>query len=190
MELISVKDKLCVPLRQWMIPPSPQQRLWPVYYDPIANSMFFRKHAQFERHDALDEYFSFQPTCSKPTLPKTAYPISVQEVDLGSSVSAYSSYCPTLPSLPPSSFASFCSLLDDWESKLLSTVTFLYDPFNLASLLEMSNFKACSNGSAVAYIGTYGWVLSLEDGTRLANGSGPVDGKRSLFLSRRRSGYA
>jgi hypothetical protein len=68
------------------------------------------------------------------------------------------------------------ALLDDWESKLLSTVTFLYDPFNLASLLEMSNFKACSDGSAAAYIGTYGWVLCLEDGTHLAHGSGPVDG--------------
>jgi hypothetical protein len=138
--------------------------------------MYFCKQAKFNCHDAIEGHFSFQPTCSIPMLPETAYPISVQEVDHGWTVSLYSSYCPTLSSLPPSSFSSFCSLLDDWESTLLFTVTFLYDPFNLASLLEMSKFKACSNGSAVAYVGTYGWVLSLDDGTRLAYSSGPVDG--------------
>jgi hypothetical protein len=159
-----------------MIPPSRQRRLWPVYYDPIVNAMYVRKHAKFDRHDALDNHFLFHPTCSEPMLPETACPISIQEVDFGWKVSAYSSYCSTLLSLPPSSFSSFCSLLDDWESRLLSTVTFLYDPFNLASLLEMSKFKACSDGSAVAYVGTYGWVLSLEDGTCLAFGSSPADG--------------
>jgi hypothetical protein len=100
----------------------------------------------------------------------------VLEVDCGWRVPYYSSYCPTLPSLPPSSFASFCSLLEDWESQLLQTVTFLYDPFNLVSLLESQYFRACSDGSAVECIGSYGWVLSLEDGTQLAHGSGLVDG--------------
>jgi hypothetical protein len=160
MALISDDDTLRVPLRQWMVPPSRQRRLWPVYYDPNTNAMFFRKKATFDRHDAPDTRFSFHPTSTELMLPETAYPITVQEVDCGWIVDAYSSYCPKIPSLPPSSFSSFCSLLDDWESRLLSTVTFLYDPFNLASLLETSKFQACSDGSAVAFVGTYGWVLA------------------------------
>jgi hypothetical protein len=72
MELFFTEDKLFVPLRQWMIPPSRQRRLWPVYYNPIINSMFFRQNAQFDRHDALDKYFLFQSTSSQPTLPETA----------------------------------------------------------------------------------------------------------------------
>jgi hypothetical protein len=109
-------------------------------------------------------------------LPETAYPVSIVEDVDGWRVLSFSSYCPTLPSSPPSSFLSFCSLLDEWESQLLQTVTFLYDPFNLSSLRESQEFQACSDGSAVAFVGTYGWVLSLEDGTRLAYGSGLVDG--------------
>ena len=50
------------------------------------------------------------------------------------------------------------------------------NPFNIVELLENSSFKACSDGSAIAFEGTFGWVLSAEDGTRLAHGAGPVDG--------------
>jgi hypothetical protein len=45
-----------------------------------------------------------------------------------------------------------------------------------ASLLLNSKFKACSDESAVAHKGSFGWVLSLDDGTRLAYGAGLVNG--------------
>jgi hypothetical protein len=154
--LATPDDMLYVTLRQWMVPPSRQRCLWPVYYDPRKDSLYFRRWHTFERHRQSSNVFPYLPYTDDQHLPETAYPVSVLEVDCGWRVPFYSSYCPVLPSLPHSSFASFCSLLEDWESQLLQTVTFLYDPFNLVSLLESQDFRACSNGSAVQCIGSYG----------------------------------
>ena len=60
-------------------------------------------------------------------------------------------------------------------STLLTIIQFLFDPFNIVALIEASSFQACSDGSAVALEGTYGWVLCAEDGTRLAHGAGFID---------------
>jgi hypothetical protein len=49
-------------------------------------------------------------------------------------------------------------LLEDWETQLLSTIKLHFSPYTIASLLEHSEFKACSNGSAVANEGSFGWV--------------------------------
>jgi hypothetical protein len=66
-------------------------------------------------------------------------------------------------------------LLDDWETQLLSAVKLHFSPYTLASLLEHSKFKACSDGSAIANKGSFGWVLCLDDGTWLAHRAGLVD---------------
>ena len=55
-------------------------------------------------------------------------------------------------------------------------MTLHYDPFTISNYLSAQPVRTCSDGSAVAFEGTYGWVLSLADGTRLAHGAGPVDG--------------
>jgi hypothetical protein len=44
MDLISTPDDLLyVHLCQWIVPPSCQRRLFPVYYDPEADSIYFRR---------------------------------------------------------------------------------------------------------------------------------------------------
>jgi hypothetical protein len=62
------------------------------------------------------------------------------------------------------------------DPQLLLDIHLSFDPFILIAKLENSPFRACSDGSAVTQEGTYGWALSLEDGTRLAHGAGYVDG--------------
>jgi hypothetical protein len=101
----------------------------------------------------------------------SAYPVTLHDHQNGWILDSYNSFCPTLPSANPTSFEAFCSLLEDWESQLLFDVHLSFDPFILISKLETSLFRACSDGSAVTQEGTYGWALSLEDGTRLAHGA-------------------
>lgn len=170
------RDVLLVPLRQWIVPPSRQRQVWIVYYDPGSDSLYFPKAGVYEKHKNRNGFFNYNFSGSISKLPEQAYPVSIEEYPPGWHVVSYNSYCPVLPSLPPSSFEDFCSLLAPWESQLLATVQFQFSPFNLMAILVASSFNACSDGSAVALEGTYGWVLSSEDGTRLAYGSGPVDG--------------
>lgn len=169
-------DALFVPLRHWMVPPSRQRQLWTVYYDPSTDALYFPKAGRYDRHKKLNGFFDYTYSGCIAKIPEQAYPVSILENHSGWTVERYSSYCPTIPHSQPSSFEAFCSLLDVWEAQLLSTVHFYYSPFNAIALIAASSFNACSDGSAVALEGTYGWVLSSEDGTRLAHGSGPVDG--------------
>ena len=177
MKLIATPDgTLRVPLLQWIVPPHQQRQSWIAYYDPSSDSLYIRKQGVYEIHQQNNGSFPYTYTSLQSIVPPTAYPVSLLECDQGWQVQKYSSYCPALPKAMPSSFMSFCSLLEDWESRLLQTVTLHFNPFNIVELLEYSTFQACSDGSAVAFEGTYGWVLSTKDGTRLAHGAGPVDG--------------
>jgi hypothetical protein len=106
----------------------------------------------------------------------TAYPVDLREHEFGWTVEQYNSYSPTGPQRPPSTFEAYCALLEEWESELLTHVHLLFTPFQIVDMLTNDTFVACSDGSAIEFQGTYGWVLSLHDGTRLAHGAGPVNG--------------
>ena len=177
MRLFSNKDgSLHVPLRQWLQPPSTQRRQWTAYFDPINDVLLFRYTAKYEIHTRHGQLFNFTPSGIQLTVPDTAYPVSVIEFEWGWRIESYSSYCPRQTPLPPSTFDDYCTSLEPWESQLLSTVTLHYDPFTIAGHMMDQPIRTCSDGSAAAFEGTYGWVLSLADGTRLAHGAGPVDG--------------
>ena len=174
--LANSQDELLVPLRQWIVPPSRQRQSWTVYYDPGGNVLLFSKAGAYERHTHVSRFFNYNPQSRQTSLPEQAYPVSLHEHLEGWRIIRYNSYCPSLKTSPPTTFASYCSLLEYWESQLLETVHFHSSPFEIVSTIEASSFKACSDGSAIAFEGSYGWVLCTEDGTRLAHGAGPVDG--------------
>jgi hypothetical protein len=158
MKLIAnADDKLHVPLWQWIVPPSRQRIIRPFYYDLLSDAVYFTRTGFYEYHRQFQgPVFAIESTDRILVLPVTAYPVSLNDHHCGWTVDLYSSYCPTLPSSTPTDFESFCSLLDGWESQLLSAVTLHYTPFTLASLLSHSKFKACSDGSAVAHEGSFG----------------------------------
>ena len=175
--LIATPDgALRTPLRQWIVPVNRQRQTWLAYFDPITDTVYLYKMGIYEVYPRTNGFFGYGYSNRQRYIPDTAYPVSLLENATGWTVHRYSSYCPRLPQSVPTSFESFCSLLDDWESQLLATVTLHFSPFNIVGLLEHTTFQACSDGSAVAFEGTYGWVLSTDDGTRLAHGAGPVDG--------------
>lgn len=168
--------RLLVPLQHWIPPPNQQHQQWPVYFDPTTDFILFRKVGGYETHRQTCDIYSYNYFGFELILPPTAYPVTLLESTHGWVIEAPSAYCPSIPKAPPSSFESFCSLLEDWESQLLQTMVLHFPPSVLLSMLENDSFQACSDGSAVTQQGTYGWVLSTNDGTRLAHGAGPVDG--------------
>jgi hypothetical protein len=130
----------------------------------------------FDYHRRISRrLFSYPSTNQFRILPSSAYPVTLHDQQNGWLIDSHNSYCPTLPSANLTSFEAFCSLLEDWESQLFD-VHLSFDPFILMSKLEASPIRACSNGSAVTREGTFGWALSLQDGTRLAHSAGYVDG--------------
>ena len=169
------RDELFVPLQR-IVPPSRQRQALTVYYEPVHGTILFQKFGAYESHPKVDSLFSYNQQSLHKSLSQQAYPVSLREHDLGWSVDRYNSYCPNLKYSSPTSFTAYCSLLDHWEAQLLDNVTFQMSLFNIVEVLENSSFKACSDGSAIAFEGTFGLVLSAEDGTQLAHGAGPVDG--------------
>jgi hypothetical protein len=51
-----------------------------------------------------------------------------------------------------------------------------FSPEEIMEKIHVSAFIACSDGSAMANQGSFGWILALPDETWLAHGAGPVDG--------------
>ena len=136
--LANSKDVPYVPLRQWMVPIKNQQQVWAVYYDPETDTVMFPKMGTYECHKHISGVFSYEYYGYSPSLSDCAYPVSLIEYPFGWTVERYNSYCPKLLRAKPSSFHSFCSLLDNWETQLLSNVSLQYDPFNIVALIEAS----------------------------------------------------
>jgi hypothetical protein len=169
--------RLHIPLRQWIPPPHCQRVTRPFYYDPTTDGLYFTRTDCFDYHCRISRrVFSYHSTDQQRTLPPSAYPVTLHDHQNGWIVDSYNSYCPTPLSANPTSFEAFCLLLEDWEAQLLLDIHLSFGPFILISKLETSPFRACSDGPAVTQEGTYGWALSLDDGTRLAHGAGYVDG--------------
>jgi hypothetical protein len=159
------------------LPPSPTVHL-PILIWPSDRQFVLHKNWVFDYHCRIScHLFSYTSTDQISTLPSSAYPVTLHDQHNSWLIDSYNSYCPTLPSKQPTSFEAFCSLLEDWESQLLSDFHLHFDPFILISKLESSPFRACSDGSAVTQEGTCGWALALEDGTRLAYGTWYADGQ-------------
>jgi hypothetical protein len=117
-------DGLYVSLRQWIVPPYRQRFVRPFYFDPISDAVYFTRTGFYEYHRRCrDNIFAFESTNQILVLPTSAYPVTLNEQSRGWTIDWYSSYCPITPSSPPTDFDSYCSLLDDWESQLLSAIT-------------------------------------------------------------------
>ena len=89
------------------------------------------------------------------------------------------SYTPTC-TLPkpgrPGTFQEHVLQLDPWEYSLLNNVTLTQDPFTITSIFmsQVSPLQAAMDGSITNANGTFGWVISTIDETRLIMCQGAV----------------
>ena len=176
--LFSKAGALLNPLRQWLVPPESQRRSWPFYYDPSTDDLLIPQSGVTYVHHRCCNTFDHESDGSIPSLPPSAYPVDVTPSFSGWRIRLHfpSSCIPIPPVPPPKTFLTYCDSLEPWEQPLLQSVTLLLPPSLIVDILSHTEFRACSDGSAVFQQGTYGWILALPDKTRLAFGAGPVDG--------------
>jgi hypothetical protein len=96
---------------------------------------------------------------------------------------------PQGPTIPPqaSTFTAHIAQLDPWESELLVDIQATADPQTILQRLSEGITIVC-DGSVNSYeAGSFGWVLSDNEGHRLARCSGPARGYR--ISSYRAEGY-
>jgi hypothetical protein len=87
------------------------------------------------------------------------------------------------PSCPPATFSDFLETLDEWETELFLELTMLVDCHEFIRLVDIQRRRntqiqllTMSDGSDNNGAMTFGWTISLPDGTCLARCSGPAYG--------------
>jgi hypothetical protein len=175
-DLFATSGVLHVQLLDWKYPSFDQRRQWSFYYDPASDTLFNYSQEQYHNHQRWHQQFSFHSLASVTILPLQSYPVDVRKKLSGWQIVRHSSIIPPLPTPVSTTFIEYCDHLEYWEQVLLHNVVLLFSPEETMQKLESSPFRACSDGSAAKHQGTFGWALALSDRTRIAYGSGNVDG--------------
>ena len=179
LNLFSTKSVLHLPLLHWLLPPSDQRRVWPSYYDPDSDVLILSNDGVYTTHLRCCNTFDHDSTGIIPSLPSGSYAVALDKTFSGWRVQHYLTTCaPAVPIPDPfdNSFLTYISKLEPWDNTLLQHIQFVVPPEEVFTILTSTDFRACSDGSALARQGTYGWALATADRNRLAFGAGPVDG--------------
>ena len=175
------KVKLMRPLGPWYAKFSTRRR-WPNYYTMSTATL----SRQTEEGTYLDHQrirtrvFSTESIPSAPDDPKVfPVPIDIAKITDGWRISLYAQdIWPSPMPTEPQSFLEYITTLPNHERLLLKHCDFLAG--NAAAVCSKIQYLQqvilVSDGGAAADFGSFGWVLGLQDGTRLAQGSGVVYG--------------
>jgi hypothetical protein len=124
--------------------------------------------------------YSTQGIDSLHELPLDVYPISAHDCSAGTwrvrRLHHSGAQYQIIPNAPNLDFKIFTANLEPWEEELLHFIQISTDVCTLCGKLN-NGFSATSDGS-VRYKtnGSFGWIISTEDGERLAQAYGPVRG--------------
>ena len=172
------KQDLPIPLGIWYAGLSKRRR-WPAYFSPSMNYLYTYDGEVYHSHTRLSwDTFSFSIFQENDDLPYDATPIDV--VDLDDVWLGFNSDCDLFPSeeSPILSFTEYIQTLPDHERFLLQHHSLFHPtPFDICDIIySLNDIILVSDGGAIPGSGSFGWVLSTTDGTRLANGYGPAFG--------------
>jgi hypothetical protein len=173
---------LFVPLGPWFARMS-SRRGWPNLYLPFADRLFCMKDGKHRAHKLLRtrvfHHDSFDDSDS-PTGYGWPVPIDVCVMTDGLRISHYKMepYLPADTVTPSLTFEEHLQALPSHEAVLLQHFELLAGNVHEINTLiaDMSKVFLVSDGGAAEDYGSFGWVLGLEDGTRLAQGWGKVFG--------------
>jgi endonuclease/exonuclease/phosphatase family metal-dependent hydrolase len=168
------------PLGPWY-PGLSQRRLWPSYFSPTEDTLYRYSCNELVSHARLrsNVFSENRSTYQQLMLPPDAIPVDVSDVDDGwymFSAQAPIALIPDVVTFP--SFQEFVLALPEHESLLLQRFEILCDDiFEVCSCMStLSDLLLVSDGGAMDDYGSYGWIISTTDGTRLARGSGSTFG--------------
>jgi exonuclease III len=178
---------LYYPLGSWHVPASSLRMSWHAYTSQTTSSFYIREGNRFNTY-FLDQ--DGQPDGSSEQcmdLPEDAIPVEAS-VDTQQWRITYKSEFQLESQLPPvTGFLMELQSSQMWEKHLFAELQLLASPEEVSIGLRDHPFAIASDGSVVKDSATFGWILSLEDGTRLAECAGPVFGSQPS--SYRAEGY-
>jgi hypothetical protein len=189
------------PLGPWLTTSDKLRRNWNSYYDRRRDFLYVLNedttYHQYDRPSLECDEFSFgisttwTPDCY--SLPVDAYVNIHGEYSIHQDLPTIT---PTTRPSQPSSFTDYLELLPPSERDLFQDLEMFYDCYAFIDLVsafdpEYNDLHVqlynVSDGSAFNTSMSFGWAMSLPDGTRLATCSGPAYGsKQSSF---RAEGY-
>ena len=185
--LWSIKAQLHFPLGKWLLPGNKLRREWPFYYEQHTGELFVRQPTGYHRCLAIDD-LRFSPISHLPWQPTdTSVPVHARPTIQGEE---------WIPHIPPTglprvnppptiaaTFSEFLLALPFWETELFSDLIMHVDCYELLRQVDHQAARrtdiqllTMSDGSDISGAMTFGWVISLPDGTRLARCSGPAYG--------------
>ena len=173
---------------------SPRRRLWPTLQ--LQNVLYVRRpsdgqqYRQYHRQGPARTFHRTAQIISHTDLPSNANPVDARrQFPVGYRVLHNETMeLPPVIAVPSaSSFPEYVSHLDKWESELLQVSIVSSALTAITNSLDKGLIIVC-DGSVNQYeAGSFGWVASTSDGTRLATCSGPARGSR--LTSYRAEGY-
>jgi hypothetical protein len=178
--------QLNFPLGPWTRPGDKLRRSWPYYYDSDNGEFYVRQESGYLRCVSIDpirfspiSQIDWQPT---PTSIPVHARLTIQGDDWIPLIPP-TSVAPTASATTAATFPEFLSSLDTWETELFADLTMHVDCYEFIHLVETQlarttgvQLLTVSDGSDDAGAMTFGWIVSLPDGTRLARCSGPAYG--------------
>ena len=156
--LFSTNGIIHNPLYDWIDPPSEQRRTWTAYFDPQTNYPLTKRDNYFDVHFRSNQTYGFEPGATQTSLSDTSYPVDIRRTMDGWRIAKYSRIQSPPPIPIPLTFQDYCSALEPWESQLLSNANLNFHPNEIMQRLSHTDFRACSDGSAITLQGTFGWV--------------------------------
>jgi hypothetical protein len=181
--LLSFSDQRGIlnrPLGPWLVPASKLRRHWPFLYFPFQKLLFQWQHSSYlQMHQTRHRIFN--PTSSTLTIdfPSDCQPVDADQLLDGWRMSLLLQPSHTPPPPPCcTSFNDYILSLPSYERCHLLRIDLLQSSvYDIAHLLRnLDNILLVSNGGARDTYGSYGWVISASDGSRIAQGSGTVFG--------------
>jgi hypothetical protein len=180
--ICNTKDKLLKPLGPWFNRMSTQRR-WHNYYCLTKNVLHRQSDTgKYTTHRRLRfRVFSLTPSAD-PTDESTdiPIPIDVNTITDGLLTSRYQQEAYTSRTEPANkpSFQEYLLQQPEHKSSLFSHFDFLAGSTHevCSCITSLRNTLLVTDGGATQDYGSFGWVLGLSNGTRLAQGSGVVFG--------------
>jgi len=182
-KLANGKNNILVqPLGSWICKPQQLRHKWPFWRSSTTHILYQQSTTGFQQHRRmLHDFDNIPEPQTVQSLPPDAYPVDIKARP--GSYSILNKYHTTWL-VPPTSSPPWNPLLEPttetmWLHVLQSRAERLVPHAELRTAFASGKVILVSDGSAPNSQGSFGWILSHEDGTRLAWCNGAVAGYRS-----------
>jgi hypothetical protein len=181
------QHRLIQPLGQWTITMENMRRAWSYWHDPLNQRLYSRTKTEIREHMRLWYDYDIDEYQVIPQMPQSAIPVDVEDNGVTWRVNPHHNTWALRPTPRPSNeIHDSIQQMDEWEKQLLQGMEILVDLETLVQQITQPVIFA-SDGSVQEHRASYGWVMAITDGTRLAQCTGPAYGYRPTSF--RAEGY-